>query len=119
MLMFELFNGPDAAQDIIVATIANQKNPAQVVEIVHLPEKEVLITRGISTHFGLKEIAIPQNVMLPAIHEMTGVLSYILERIATADDLKIPFRYDPEFELGDKEYILQEGEDFMILGYKE
>ena len=117
--MFELYNGSDSAQDIIVATIANQKNPAQVVEIVHLPEKAVLITRGISTHFGLKEIAIPQNVMLPAIHEMTEVLSYILERIATADDLKIPFRYDPEFELGDTGYILQEGEDFMILNYKE
>jgi hypothetical protein len=117
--MSELFNGSDSTQEVIVATIANQKNAAQVVEIVHLSEKGVLVTRGISTHFGLKEIAIPQNVMLPAIHEMTAVLSYILERIATADDLRIPFRYDPEFELGDKEYILQEGEDFMILGHKE
>ncbi|MCG6917468.1 MAG: hypothetical protein LJE89_07960 [Deltaproteobacteria bacterium] len=117
--MSELFSGPESAQQIVVATIANQKNPAQVVEIVHLLEKGVLITHGISTHFNLKEIAIPQNVMLPAIHEMTEVLSYILERIATADDLKIPFRYDPEFELGDKRYILQEGEDFMILGPKE
>jgi hypothetical protein len=42
-----------------------------------------------------------------------------LERIATADDLKIPFRYDPEFKLGDNAYTLQEGEDFMILTYKE
>jgi len=117
--MFVQFNGPDSTQEIIVATIANQKKPAQVVEIVHVPEKEVLVTRGISTHFGLREIAVPQDVMLPNIHEITEVLSYILERIATADDLKIPFRYDPEFELGDKVYILQEVEDFMILGYKE
>jgi hypothetical protein len=117
--MSELFNDSQSAQNIIVATIANQKNATQVVEIVHLPEKEVLITRGITTHFNLKEIAVPQDVMLPAIHEMTAVLSYILERIATADDLKIPFRYDPEFELGEKRYVLQEGEDFMILGHKE
>ena len=117
--MFESFSGPDSTQEIIVATIANQKNAAQVVEIVHLPEEGLLITRGIKNHFGLKEIAIPQDVMIPAIHEMTVVISYILERIATADDLKIPFRYDPEFELGDKAYTLQEGEDFMILGYKE
>ena len=117
--MPELFSGPESAQEVVVATIANQKNVAQVVEIIHLPEKGVLITRGISTHFNLKEIAIPQNVMLPAIHEMTEVLSYILERIATADDLKIPFRYDPEFELDDKRYLLQEAEDFMILGYRE
>jgi hypothetical protein len=117
--MSELFTDPDSTEELVIATIANQKNAAQVVEIVHLPEKGVLITRGISNHFDLKEIAIPQNVMLPAIHEMTAVLSYILERIATADDLKIPFRYDPEFELGDKKYLLQEGEDFMILGHKE
>jgi hypothetical protein len=119
MLMITQFNGPDSDQEIIVATIANQKNPAQVVEIVHLPEKEMLVTRGISPHFGLKEIAVPQDVMIPAIHEMTEVLSYILERIATADDFKIPFRYDPEFALGDQVYTLQEGEEFMTLGYKE
>jgi hypothetical protein len=117
--MSELFSGHELDQDVVIATIANQKNAAQIVEIVHLPEKGVLVTRGIAAHFNLKEIAVPQNVMLPAIHEMTGVLSYILERIATADDLKIPFRYDPEFELGDKKYMLQEGEDFMILGHKE
>lgn len=117
--MFDLVSGSDSAQEVVVATIANQKNATQVVEIVHLPEKGLLITRGISPHFSLKEIAVPQDIMLPAIHEITAVLSYILERIATADDLKIPFRYDPEFDLGDKEYTLREGEDFMILNYKE
>ena len=117
--MFELSNGPDSTQEIIVATIANQKNATQVVEIVHLPDKGLLVTRGITTHFGLKEIAVPQNIMIPAIHEMTEVLSYILERMATADDLKIPFRYDPEFDLGDKSYTLRKAEEFMILGYKK
>jgi hypothetical protein len=117
--MFELSDGPDSTQEITVATIANRKNATQVVEIVHLPDKGLLVTRGITTHFRLKEIAVPQNIMIPAIHEMTEVLSYILERMATADDLKIPFRYDPEFNLGDKSYTLQEGEEFMILGYKE
>ncbi|MEJ2364393.1 MAG: hypothetical protein P8075_08375 [Deltaproteobacteria bacterium] len=117
--MFDLPDGPDSTQEMIVATIANQKNATQLVEIVHLPDRGVLVTRGITTHFGLKEIAVPQNIMIPAIHEMTEVLSYILERMATADDLKIPFRYDPEFDLGDKSYTLQEGEEFMILGYKE
>ena len=113
--MPELFGGPDVSQEIIIATIGNQNNPAQVVEIIHLPEKGVFLTRGISTHFNLKEIAVPQNLMLPAIQEMTGVVSYLLERIATADDLKLPFRYEPEFELGDSRFTLQESEDFMML----
>jgi hypothetical protein len=46
---------------------------------------------------------------------MTGVVSYLLERIATADDLNLPFRYEPEFEVGDSRFILQESEDFMML----
>ena len=113
--MPELFGGPEVSQEIIVATIGNQNNPAQVVQIVHLPEKRVFLTRGIFTHFNLKEIAVPQDLMLPAIQEMTGVVTYLLERIATADDLKLPFRYEPEFELGDSRFTLQESEDFMML----
>lgn len=113
--MSELFSDPESAQEVIIATIGNQKNPTQVVELVHQPEKGMVATRGISIHFNLKEIAVPQSLMLAEIHEMTGVLSYLLERIATAVDLDLPFRYDPEFELGNSRFILQEDKDFMIL----
>lgn len=113
--MPELFAGSEPGQEIIIATIGNQKNPSQVVEIVHLPEKKIFITRGISTHFEIKDIAVPQSLMLAEIHEMTGVLSYLLERIATAADLNLPFRYDPEFEVGSSRFNLQESGDFMIL----
>ncbi len=113
--MPELFGGLEVGQEIIIATIGNQNNPAQVVEIVHLPEKGIFLTRGISTHFSLKEIAVPQNLMLPAIDEMTGVVSYLLERIATADDLQLPFLYEPEFQVGDSRYTLQESGDFIML----
>ena len=113
--MPDLFGGSEVSQEMIIATIGNQNNPAQVVEIVHLPDKGLFLTRGISTHFNLKEIAIPQNLMLPAIQEVTGVVSYLLERIATADDLKLPFRYEPEFEVGDSRFTLHESGDFMML----
>ena len=117
--MPELFSNAETAQEIVIATIGNQKNPAQVVEIVHQPEKGFFTTRGISVHFNLKEIAVPQSLMLPEIHEMTGVLSYLLERIATAADLNLPFMYEPEFELGNSRFILQESDDFMILTRNE
>ena len=113
--MTELFSNHEESQEVVIATIGNQKNPAQVVEIVHQPEKGFFFTRGISTHFNLKEIAIPQSIMLPEIHEMTGLLSYLLERIATAADLNLPFRYESEFELDNSKFILTESKDFMIL----
>ena len=117
--MPESFGDTEVSQEMIIATIGNQNNPAQVVEIVHLPDKGLFLTRGISTHFNLKEIAVPQNLMLPALQEMTGVVSYLLERIATADDLKLPFRYEPEFQVGDSRFTLQESEDFVMLEREE
>jgi hypothetical protein len=114
-MMPESFVDQANAEEIVIATIGNQKNPTQVVEIVHLPEKGIFITRGIATHFQLRDIAVPQTLMLTEIHEMTGVLSYLLERIATAADLNLPFRYDSEFEIGDSRFSLQESGDFMIL----
>jgi hypothetical protein len=117
--MSDLFGDAEVSQEMIIATIGNQNNPTQVVEIVHLPDKELFLTRGISTHFNLKEIAVPQDLMLPALQEITGVVSYLLERIATADDFKLPFRYEPEFEVGDSKFTLQEGEDFMMLKREE
>ena len=113
--MPHLFPGHDSAKEVVIATIGNQKNPAQVVEIVHLPEKGIFITRGVADHFRIKDIAVPQDLMLAEIHEMTGVLSYLLERIATAADLNLPFRYDPEFEVGDSRYNLQESGAYMLL----
>jgi hypothetical protein len=113
--MPEPFTGSESDQEIVIATIGNQKNPSQVVEIVHLPEQGIFVTRGVSTHFRIKDIAVPQSLMLTEIHEMTGVLSYLLERIATAADLNLPFRYDPEFEVGDSRFNLEESGDFMIL----
>ena len=113
--MPELFTGPETTEELVVATIGNQKNPAQVVEIVHLPKEGIFITRGIATHFRIKDIAVPQSLMLAEIQEMTEVLSYLLERIATAADLALPFRYDPEFDIGSNSYSLEESGDYMFL----
>jgi len=114
-VMVDLFSGPEQGEEIVIATIGNQKNPAQVVEVVHLPRKEIFVTRGVATHFQIKDIAVPQSLMLAEIHEMTSVLSYLLERIATAADFNLPFRYDPEFDVGDSRFSLQESGDYMVL----
>ena len=113
--MPERLTGPESAKEMIIATIANQKNPGQVVEIVHFPEEGIFGTRGVTTHFQLKEIAVPQILMLAEMQEYTEVLSYILERIATAADLRLPFRYESEFDIGDSRFSLEDNGDFMIL----
>jgi hypothetical protein len=41
--MPELFAGSESDQEIVIATIGNQKNPSQVVEIVHLPEQGIFV----------------------------------------------------------------------------
>jgi hypothetical protein len=118
-LMPPLSAGPGGDPEIVIATIGNQKNPAQVVEIIHQPDIGVFVTRGIDAHFRIKDIAVPQQLMLSDIQEITGVLSFVLERIATAADLDLPFRYDPEFEVGEGRYVLQESNEYMILARRE
>ena len=113
--MPDTFTGGVPGEETVVATIGNQKNPAQVVEIVHLPEREIFVTRGVATHFQIKDIAVPQGLMIADIHEITGVVSYLLERIATAADLHLPFRYDSEFDLGNSRFSLEESGDYMVL----
>ena len=113
--MFEPLSGQQQAGEMVIASIANESKPGQVVEVVHLPDKELFVTRGILTHFSLKEVAVPQGLMLAQIGEMTGVISYLLERIATASDLNLPFRYDPEFDANGKWYRLEDNGSFMLL----
>jgi hypothetical protein len=100
---------------MVIASIANERKPGQVVEVVHLPDKQLFVTRGILTHFSLKEVAIPQGLMLAEIGEMTEVISYLLERIATASELNLPFRYDPEFDVHGRWYRLEDNGGFMLL----
>jgi hypothetical protein len=117
--MPELSADSEAGKKVVIATIANRKDPTQIVEIVHQPDRGIFVTQGIAPYFRLKEIAVPQNLMLAEIQELTKVLSYLLERIATAGDLNLPFRYDPEFEFGDRLYRLDETEEHMLLAPKE
>lgn len=113
--MLEVLSGQQNARETVVAAIANDRKPGQVVEVVHLPAEELVVTRGIRTHFSLKEVAVPQGLMLAEIGEMTVVLSYLLERIATASDLNLPFRYDPEFDVNGRWFHLEDRGNYMLL----
>jgi hypothetical protein len=108
--------GPKAR---ILATIANTKDPIQRVEIVHLPDKQLFVTRGISQNFRLQEIAIPQSQMLAEIQVVTRLLSHVLERIVTAAELGLPFQYDYDFEFGGRRYRLEKRDDYLLLLEKD
>ena len=105
----------EKTQERVLATISNKKDPTQLVEIVHLPRKQLFLTRGIYHNFHIKEIAIPQGHMLGEIQEVTRLLSYLLERIATAADYNLPFQYDHDFEFGNRKYTLEQKEDYLLL----
>jgi hypothetical protein len=113
--MQDQLTNQEGSHQRVLATISNKKNPTQLVEIVHLPQKQLFLTRGISHNFHIKEIAIPQGHMLGEIQEVTRLLSSLLERIATAADLNLPFQYDHHFEFGNRKYSLEEREDYLLL----
>jgi hypothetical protein len=113
--MAEQASDPSNSKERILATVANKKDPTQLVEIVHRPEEGLFVTRGISHNFNLKEIAIPQGHMLAQLQEVTRLLSFLLERIATAADFSVPFRYDYDFEYDKRRYQLRESGDYLLL----
>ncbi len=113
--MLDVLSGQQSPRETVIAAIANDKKPGQVVEVVHLPANELVVTRGIRTHFGLKEVAVPQALMLAEVGEMTVVLSFLLERMATAADLNLPFRYDPQFDMNGRWFRLEDEGDYMLL----
>jgi hypothetical protein len=113
--MQDQLTNQEELRERVLATLSNKNDPTELVEIVHLPQKQLFLTRGISHNFHIKEIAIPQGHMLGEIHEVTRLLSYILERIATAADLNLPFQYDLDFEFGNRKYSLEEREDYLLL----
>ena len=101
-------------QDVLLS-IQNTKNPAQGILLVIDESREYLKTQGLSTIFGVKEIRLTTQEVLQDLHEYAQVLTFILDTIATADELGLPYSYQNEFQFGDVDYTLYEDGEYRLL----
>lgn len=99
----------------VLMSIQNSKNPAQGILLVIDESREYLQTQGLTTLFGLKEIRLNTQQVVQDLHEYAQVLTFILDTIATADELGLPYSYQDEFQVGNVDYTLYEEGDFRSL----
>jgi hypothetical protein len=98
-----------------IATIQNQSNPDQSVDLVYLPEESGFATSGIRTHFDLPEILIPAHLVTRDIQLIGAIVSAILERISQAGEKDGTFEYASRFTVLDGEYTFTPHGPYMKL----
>ena len=104
--------------DQVIGTIANKRNPHEVVEIIYLRDENAFCTSGIRSLLNMKEILIPVYMVANDFQLVGAIISAILERISVAKEAGISFEYAHRFEVVDRVYTLSESGDFMKLEWE-
>jgi len=99
----------------VVATIENEKDPAQSVTIQYLREENAFVTSGIRVNFDEREILIPAYLVLADLQRMGVIVSAILEKLSLARDREGAFQYAARLDALDKTYVLEEYGVYMRL----
>ena len=101
--------------DTIVASIENQADPSQRVDIKYVQGDDAFVTQGIQTQFAEKEISIPGHLVVMDFQLMGAIVSEILEKLSQARDGETTFEYASRFQVLDKVYSLEDGGRYMML----
>ena len=101
--------------DTIVASIENQADPSQRIDINYVQEDNAFVTQGIQTHFAEKEISMPAHLVVTDFQLMGVIVSEILEKLSQARDGETTFEYASRLQVLDKVYSLEDGGEYMML----
>ena len=99
----------------IIATIKNQDNPAQAVDILYVASENGFATSGIIEHFGVREIFIPAYMVIKDLELIGTIVAVILEEISQAHESEGVFQYSPHLEVMGKDYTMKRSGEYMIL----
>ncbi len=99
----------------VIATITNQDNPSQAVDILYVAKDNGFATSGIMTHFGVREIFMPAYLVIKDLELMGSIIAVILEEISKAHEAERSFEYSPVMEVLGQEYTLRRAGEYMML----
>jgi hypothetical protein len=108
-------DGKDTQATRVIATIQNQSNPDQSIDLVFVPEENGFATSGIRPHFDLPEILIPARLVTQDLQLVGAIVSAILERISQAGEKDGTFEYAARFTVLDREYTFTPHGPYMKL----
>lgn len=107
--------GEKSDNETVVITLQNNRKPDQIIYLVMNEANGHFETRGLNGLFGVQEIRLEGDDILPALPEYAQVLSFLFDTMSTAQDLNLPYTYQSEFTFGSKNYTLSEEEDHRVL----
>jgi len=105
----------EATEGQVIASIENQQNPNQKIDLVYLPDENGFSTAGIRAHFDLPEILIPAHLVAQDMHLMGAIVSTILERVSRACEQDDAFEYASRFEVMGREFSMAPRGDRVVL----
>ena len=101
--------------DTVVASIENQADPSQRVDIKYVQGDNAFVTQGIQVQFAEKEISIPGHLAVMDFQLMGVIVSEILEKLSVARAGETTFEYASRLQVLDKVYSLEDGGEYMML----
>jgi len=105
--------------DSIVASIENQTDSTQRIDIRYVRGDNVFVTQGIQAQFAEKEISIPGHLVVMDFQLMGAIISEILEKLSLARDGETTFEYANRLQVLDKVYSLKDEGEYMMLSVVE
>lgn len=99
----------------ILMKLQNSSKPDQIVYVIIDRQTGNFETQGLRELFRVKEIRVEAKDILQALPEYAEVLSFLFETMSAAEDLKLPYSYQSEFDFGGMKYTLYEEGDYRIL----
>jgi hypothetical protein len=106
---------PSQGAETIIASIENQVDPSQRIDIKYIQGDNAFITHGIYKHFAEKEIAIPGHLVVMDFQLIGAIVSEILEKLSKAREGETTFQYAPQLQVLDKVYTLADEGEYMML----
>jgi len=101
--------------ETIVASIGNQTDPSQRIDIKYVRGDNSFVTSGIYTQFAEKEISIPGHLVVMDFQLIGAIIAEILEKLSQARDGETTFEYAPQLQVLDKLYSLEDEGEYMML----
>ncbi len=101
--------------ETVLLTLQNNSKPDQIVYLVLDKLNGYCKTKGLSNLFGVKEIRIESTDMVESLPEYAGVLSFLFETMSAAEELKLPYSFQNEFEYGNARYTIYDEGDYRVL----
>ncbi len=105
---------PDVQEPNVLLRIQNSSKPDQIINLAVNTVDGYFETQGLRELFGTEEIRILYQE-LALVPQYARVISFLLETMSAAQDLGLPYSYQPLFEYeGEKYSIVEEGGYWLL-----